>query len=44
VEEKKETEDNWWIWAIVLGIVGLGLVVYYILEHGFNLLGDGMKY
>lgn len=38
--KEKEAEDNWWIWAIVLGLVGAGIIGYYILENGFNLLGN----
>lgn len=40
VEENKEPTDNWWIWTIVLGLVGAAIVGYYILENGFNLLGN----
>lgn len=40
VEENKELKDNWWIWATVLGLVGAAIVGYYILENGFNLLGN----
>ncbi|MFY8129002.1 MAG: hypothetical protein ACOVMM_11535 [Chitinophagaceae bacterium] len=25
----KETEDYWWVWAIVLAIMGLGALLYY---------------
>ncbi len=44
VEENKEPEDNWWIWAIVLGLVGAAIVGYYILENGFNLLGNTIAF
>lgn len=44
VEENEEPSDNWWIWAIILGVVGAGIVGYYIWEKGFNLLGNGVAF
>lgn len=40
VEENTVPKDNWWIWAIILGLVGAGVIGYYILEYGFNLFGN----
>lgn len=40
VEENKIPKDNWWIWAIILGMIGACLIGYYILEYGINLFGN----
>ena len=42
--KKENKKSNWWIWAIVLGIVGLSVLSYYILQHGFNSLGNAVHY
>jgi hypothetical protein len=41
VEEEKTTLA-WWVWAIILGIVGIAILVYYFSRQGFNLLGNNM--
>lgn len=33
-------KSRWWIWAIVLGVVGLATIVLYLLQYGFNLFGN----
>jgi len=32
--------DRWWIWAIVLGLIGIGLLAIYFNQNGWNLLGN----
>ena len=32
--------DRWYIWAIVLGIIGVGVLAMYIYQNGWNLLGN----
>lgn len=39
VDEKPPT-NRWWIWAIVLGVIGTAILALYILQNGFNLLGN----
>lgn len=39
-EEKPVEKDNWWIWAIVLGAVGVGALLYYFLNNGTSYLGN----
>ena len=38
--EEKPTTSRWWIWAIVLGVIGAAILALYILQNGFNLLGN----
>jgi len=35
-EETANTESKWWIWALVLGAIGLAAVVIYISSNGTN--------
>ncbi len=44
VEEEQLTTDRWWIWAIVLGVIGIGILVLYISENGFNLFGNAIGF
>ena len=39
-EVAKPTTDRWWVWAIVLGAVGLAVIGLYLLQNGVNLLGN----
>lgn len=32
--------DRWWIWAIVLGLIGIGLLAVYFNQNSWNLLGN----
>jgi hypothetical protein len=32
--------DRWWVWAIVLGAIGLVIIGLYLLQNGFNLFGN----
>jgi hypothetical protein len=32
--------DRWWVWAIVLGAVGLAVIGLYLSQNGFNLFGN----
>ena len=34
--EEPEAKDRWWIWALVLGATGFGVIAYYIAQHGLN--------
>jgi nucleoid DNA-binding protein len=34
--ETKTLKAGWWIWAVVLGAVGIAAVGYYLYENGFN--------
>lgn len=37
-------KDHWWIWAIVLGVIGLLLVVlYFTMLHGTSAFGNAIK-
>ena len=38
--EEKPATNRWWIWAIVLGVIGAAILALYILQNGFNLLGN----
>ena len=38
--EQKPATNRWWLWAIVLGVVGTVILALYILQNGFNLLGN----
>ena len=40
-EEAPIPPDRWWIWAIVLGLIGIGLLTVYFNQNGWNLLGNG---
>ena len=42
--EEEIVKDRWWIWAIGLGAIGLAVLIYYISQHGFNLLGNTADY
>jgi len=42
--EEDIMKDRWWIWAIGLGAIGLAVLIYYISQHGFNLLGNAADY
>ncbi len=38
------TKSKWWIWAIVLGIIGLAVIAIYASQNGFNALGNTANY
>ena len=42
--EKETQKSNWWIWAIVLSVVGLSVIGYYIFQHGFNSFGNAVNF
>lgn len=45
LNEKIATKDRWWIWAIVLGIVGLLVLVVYFTEFkGTSAFGNAINY
>lgn len=35
-EEEKPSKPKWWLWAIVLGAIGLSLLALYIYQYGIN--------
>ena len=41
--ENKIFKNRWWVWAIVLGVIGLGFLGYHFYKHGFNALGNAIK-
>jgi hypothetical protein len=41
---KTETKDNWWIWAIVLGLIGAALIIlYFNMQNGAASFGNAIK-
>lgn len=34
--EEVVTKDLWWVWAIVLGVVGIAAIVLHIVQHGYT--------
>ncbi len=43
LEEEKIVKGRWWIWAIILGAIGAGILIYYIAQNGFGLLGNAIR-
>lgn len=42
---KSETKDRWWIWAILLGIVGIAAIVIYFTQfNGTSAFGNAVNY
>ena len=42
--ETPAAKDRWWIWAIVLGVIGLLILVYYFTAtNGISLFGNSIK-
>lgn len=39
-EEAPTPPDHWWIWAIVLGLIAIGLLTVYVNQNGWSLLGN----
>jgi len=39
-EETKTSKGKWWIWAIILGAVGLAAIGYFLFANGFSNLGS----
>lgn len=39
----EKPKDRWWIWAIVLGVIGLAILASYFILHGFNVMGNVIK-
>lgn len=42
--ETNAVKDYWWIWAIALGVIGAGLLIYYFTLYGCNNLGNVHSY
>jgi nucleoid DNA-binding protein len=34
-------KDRWWIWALVLGLLGSGIILYQVLQYGTGIFGTG---
>ncbi len=34
--EETLPKDNWWIWALLLGAAGIGVIAYYFSQYGVN--------
>ncbi len=44
LSETPKVKDHWWIWAIVLGIIGLGALVFYFANpYSPSLFGNAVK-
>lgn len=42
---KEETKDRWWIWAIVLGLIGIAAIVIYFTQfNGTSAFGNAINY
>ncbi len=33
--------DRWWIWALVLGLLGSGIILFQLMQHGSGIFGTG---
>jgi hypothetical protein len=40
IENKTAQKSNWWIWAIVLALVGLVLIASYLYNYKIENLGN----
>ena len=43
LEEKKIVKYRWWIWAIILGAIGAGILIYNIAQNGLYIFGNTIK-
>jgi nucleoid DNA-binding protein len=34
-------KDRWWIWALVLGLLGSGIILFQVLQYGTGIFGMG---
>jgi hypothetical protein len=42
---KSEAKDRWWIWAIVLGLIGIAaVVIYFTTFEGTASFGNAINY
>lgn len=42
---KTETRDRWWVWAVILGVIGLtALVIYFTSANDTTALGNAINY
>ena len=42
---KSATKDRWWIWAIVLGLIGIATIVFYFTAFkGTSAFGNAINY
>ncbi len=42
---KSETKDRWWIWAIMLGLIGIAaVVIYFTAFNGTDAFGNAINY
>lgn len=38
--EKQVSKDKWWVWAIILAAIGIGVLLIYFFQHGFKSFGN----
>lgn len=38
--EKQLVKDNWWIWATILAMLGLGVLLFYYSQYGLKGIGN----
>jgi hypothetical protein len=38
--ERQSLKDLWWIWAIILALVGIGALIFYYAHNGINGIGN----
>jgi len=38
--EPSPSKDNWWVWAIVLGALGVGALLWYFYQNGLKPFGN----
>jgi nucleoid DNA-binding protein len=34
-------KDRWWIWALLLGLAGVGIIVWHVLQYSTGIFGTG---
>jgi len=39
-DEVSQVKNSWWIWAVVLGVAGLIVITYYLMQNSVNWFGN----
>jgi hypothetical protein len=39
-EDETTVKDLWWVWAIVLGVIGIGVLSFYLYTNGLDNFGN----